>query len=490
MTLFNGKITPAGLLCLGLLILYVLTQYPFVLADADPIISTGSRGAWTDEGLNTFQIRNYVLNGHFDLLDGDNFLKTPLFSFFLFPLFKLFGISMEGARWLTILFCTIVSVLLFLKKRTQYIGISFVLSTLIFFPIHQYGHLSLAEMYSSILIVAAIVSYALSERRDRPAGLVSFYLLLILAVLFKIQFVYVLVLPVMIKLIDLIRERTRENKRLLLFAFGLLVITLLLMFLLWYLPFKEEWKLIAVQQSGGINLKDITFQLIKDNVDRLLLSERYLIFTLLFLLSTAYFIFGLFKKLFSPEKIYLITVSLCWFCLETHKLCMGYLPMRYMISLYVSMGLFISVVLGYEMVRQKMFAIVLFVGSLALVGQNFYYLKVSRSIRTYSVKRMNEFFEASAKKGDVVIGPWAPAFTWNAKVVSYPIWLDFLGGRDIMKHYKPDFIVSEPNEEDSGEAYKKNNIYFDQVGELVHTDHVALWDLVVYKINVNKHLAN
>ena len=75
------------------------------------------RGSWTDEGLNTCQIRNFVNHGHFNLLDCDNFLKTPLFSFFLFPFFKFIGISLLKARLITTLFCTIILLLGFLHDK-------------------------------------------------------------------------------------------------------------------------------------------------------------------------------------------------------------------------------------------------------------------------------------------------------------------------------------------------------------------------------------
>ena len=102
---FNEKIGLYGLLYSILLIALILSHLPFLEADADLNISSGSRGAWTDEGLNTCQIRNFINHGHFNLLDSDNFLKTPLFSIFLFPFFKLFGISMYVARLITVLFC-------------------------------------------------------------------------------------------------------------------------------------------------------------------------------------------------------------------------------------------------------------------------------------------------------------------------------------------------------------------------------------------------
>ena len=143
---FNEKIGLYGLLYSIIIIGLILSHLPFLEADADLNISSGSRGAWTDEGLNTCQLRNYVNHGHFNLLDSDNFLKTPLFSIFLFPFFKLLGISMYVARLITVLFCASLLLVFFWRKITLFIGLIFVVTTMMLFPIHQYSHLCLAEI--------------------------------------------------------------------------------------------------------------------------------------------------------------------------------------------------------------------------------------------------------------------------------------------------------------------------------------------------------
>lgn len=143
---------------------YLLTQFPFLKADSDLAIASGSRGAWTDEGLYTAPIRNIINQGYNNFTKEHSILKTPyaivtpLYSIFLYPFFKLFGISLEMARLITVLFCTIFIFIIFHKKDAKLIGIAFVLSTMMLNPIHQYTHLCLAEMYSTLLIIAAIVS--------------------------------------------------------------------------------------------------------------------------------------------------------------------------------------------------------------------------------------------------------------------------------------------------------------------------------------------
>ncbi|MEY3200414.1 MAG: hypothetical protein RJA13_2372, partial [Bacteroidota bacterium] len=65
---------------------------------------------------------------------------------------------------------------------------------------------------------------------------------------------------------------------------------------------------------------------------------------------------------------------------------------------------------------------------------------------------------------------------------SYPIWTDFLAKREILKYYNPDFIVGEVGEEDSGYAYKSNDICLDKIGDSLRSAKIALWNVILYKV--------
>ena len=103
--------------------------------------------------------------------------------------------------------------------------------------------------------------------------------------------------------------------------------------------------------------------------------------------------------------------------------------------------------------------------------------------RSFSVQKMNSYFQKLTNDNDVVIGPWAPSFTWDTKCYSYPIWSNFIGERDIIKYYNPDFIVSEFKQEDSGFAYKQNGIDLDVFCDSLKSQKIALWNLKVFKVN-------
>ena len=482
MSYFKNKIGLLGALYVLFLIGYILSQLPFLTADADLSMASG-RGSWTDEGLNTCQIRNLVNHGHFNLLDCDNFLKTPFFSLFLFPFFKLFGISMLGARLITVLFCTALLLVFFLRKITLFIGIVFVITTMMLFPIHQYSHLCLAEMYSSMLIVVSALVYSFYYTENRYLPLVILFALLFFSVLFKIQFVYVLTIPLLIKMADYFLNRSIANRNQLIAASIILICIVVGIVFIWYIPFKEAWLQIAKQQSGGFSIETITFDLIWENLKLIFLSQRYLMFTVFFIFSFFTAIKHILKKQHPKEYLTLLIVSFCWFVVELHKLGFTYLPIRYLISFYLSMGFLMSVVMGYYLSQAKIIHRSIAISCLlALFLINSYFYKQAFFSRSYTVKNMNSYFQKLTSEHDVVIGSWAPSFTWETKCYSFPIWTNFLGERDIIKYYHPNFIVSEYNQEDSGFAYEKNGINLDDFCDSLTQAKVALWNLNIYMV--------
>ncbi len=483
MSYFKNKKGLLGSLYAIILIGYIISQLPFLNADADLIMATGSRGSWTDEGLNTCQIRNFVNHGHFNLLDSDNFLKTPFFSLFLFPFFKLFGISMLRARLITVLFCATLLLMFFIRKITLFIGVVFVVTTMMLFPIHQYSHLCLAEMYSSILIVVSALVYSFYFRENRYLPLVLLFALLSLSVLFKIQFIYVLAIPLLIKMADYILDRSIANRNQLIAACIILICVVFGIVFILYMPFKEAWLQIAKQQSGTFSLETITVDLIWENLKLNFLSKRYLMFTVFFVFSFFIAIKHIVSKQHPKEYLTLLMVSVSWIIVELHKLGFTYLPIRYLISFYLSMGFLMSVVMGYYLSQAKFLHRSIAISCLlAMFLMNSYFYKQAFFSRSYTVQKMNSYFQKLTSEKDVVIGPWAPSFTWETKCFSYPIWANFLGDRDIIKYYRPDFIVSEYNQKDSGFAYKKNDINLDDLCDSLTQAKVAFWKVNVYLV--------
>jgi hypothetical protein len=302
-----------------------------------------------------------------------------------------------------------------------------------------------------------------------------------------IQFVYILAIPVLLKIVDYLVNRSSDNRNQLIIASIYFICIILGILSIWYLPFQAEWVQISKQQSGSFSLDKITVSLIWDNLKLNFLSKSYILFTGLFIFSFCAAIYQLVKKQYPSDYRTLLIICISWFILELHKLGLSYLPIRYLISFYLSMGFLISVVIGYYLsvfkLRAKMLIVLVlfvqFILNCSLYKQAF----LSRS---YTVQKMNNYFQKLTSENDVVIGPWAPGCTWETKCASYPIWNNFLAGRDIIKYYHPNFIVSEFNHEDSGSAYEKNNINLNNLCDSLTQAKVALWTLNVYRVKDKK----
>jgi hypothetical protein len=478
----RAKINPLNIFFVVLLLGYLFSQWPFLIADADSSMAYG-RGSWTDEGLNTCQIRNFVNHGHFNLLDCDNLLKTPLFSAFLYPFFKIFGISLLKARLITTLFCISLLTSFLYNKLSTYIGNVFLLSTMCFLPIHQYSHLCLAEMYAGLIIVFTGLFYAFHITKKNKQKLSYLILLMSLSVLFKLQFIYILGIPFLIHSISFFADKTSFKKRELINLLIYLGLILIVFCLVWYLPFKEEWKQIAKQQSGGFSFSELTITLIWDNLQLYFLSRSYLPYTSLFLLSFAVAIYHFFYKKYSLQYRSLILFGSCWFIVEVHKLGLSYLPIRYMISFYLSMGFVFSIVLGnYLNELKRYYKLFAWLSLTSIFALNTYKYTIAYQSRSFTVAQANSYLLSRTKKKDVIIGPWSPTLTWESEAYSFPIWTNFLGKRKITDYYHPNFIISEFNQEDSGFAYEKNNIDLKKVTDSLTQLKVVFWDLNIYKV--------
>ncbi|MGB3076573.1 MAG: hypothetical protein WBB36_14695, partial [Chitinophagales bacterium] len=183
------------MLRLGLLLLSVvlLLHLPFLGADPDIHLSS-SRDAFTDEGLNTSQLRNYINHGKLDFMECDNLIKTPLFNLALYIPLQLFGTHLTVAR-ITILLI-VFGFIFFLLSNLHFRPVIIIMSltTMLQYYVFQYAHFSLSEMLSTVFILSGIfyifLFVANNCRQQMHLFLSSFYIAL--AYYSKIQFVYII----------------------------------------------------------------------------------------------------------------------------------------------------------------------------------------------------------------------------------------------------------------------------------------------------------
>ena len=470
------------------LVLAVLALHlPFLDADPDINISF-SRGPFTDEGLNSVQLRNFIEHGSLDMMESDNLLKTPLFNIYLAPFLLALGTSLAAAR-LAIL-AGVLAIFFFFSGNKEWRALLFILLpvTMLQYYVFHFNHFALAEMLSISFIVMGIYCFFLYSRDYNTRFLLLAGITVSMAYYAKFQFIYILPLPVLLFFLFGKLDNTRHLTLMILSITG----PALLYLLAWFFPFREEFIFVMQGQSAAFSYGPVSLKYFFSNLINFFLVPEMAVFLTAFLAAFTAGIYFVTQK----EKGLLFSVvfaaSVVWFLLEASKLMMVYLPARYRVGLIFSMGLMISVVL-YEWLskRQDTLAkrsrIVAWFILALLVLENVYDLKNSFSRRTYHLKELNEYMRSADPADGPVLGAWAPSVTWRSGHRSFPVWNHFMNYRDPLKTFKPCAVVSEVDEEDSNQAYREQGIDLHSIADSVHQAKVGRWMLEVIWVNIRSN---
>jgi hypothetical protein len=253
-----------------------------------------------------------------------------------------------------------------------------------------------------------------------------------------------------------------------------------------YLPFKYGWSVTMLQQAGISTGRPFSYLYIKNNLANYFLTKNSLPFTISFLIALVLAVYNIIKKRFMPHTVGIVLFAAVWFMMELHKLLMNYLPIRYMISVYFSMGLLTSIVFAHYLAakNEKIIKAVVLICILSVLSGNLIQYARAFDNRMFSISNMNKYLALHAGKDDVVIGPWAPALTWKSKNVSFPVESDFSfrKNENILETYKPQIIISEPDEADSNQAYNKRDIDLNAISDSSGQFKIALWNIKIYRL--------
>jgi len=461
-------------------------QFPFLFSDPDINIST-SRGANIDEGLYTCQVRNLVNHGDLTFENGDCVVKNPLYSALLIPPFKVFGTTLVVGR-LTILLLSLsicLWIFAFNKYYAQLGMIAFVLVYLQFYIFHFF-HFCLAEILSTAFIFLAVVITLRSSKsngRFKPSFLSATFISL--SYYLKIQFLYALaLLPGLLILFWLFNWIDRKKGvRQLLMTGGILGAYLLLYVLFWYLPNQELYDYVIQDQTGGrfIDLAGLYDHLVF-TIDRIFGAVYLKFFT------CCYFVFfmigvGLaFAK--KNRRFSMLFVALnCWIILELHKIPMTYLPTRYLIPLFFTMGMIMSLVTLELFQTQKKSNWILACRGVSLILllamgiQNTMHYSAALRSRTYSILEINQYLANFDFKDRPIVGAWAPALTWNSKAISIPIWKGYFNDEKVIETFDPAMIIAEKYEQDSNQAFAAKGIKLNNYADSIKYHSIHNWNL-------------
>lgn len=484
----NSKILLRYLVIVILGILF-LAHLPFISADPDINISY-SRDAFTDEGLNTIQVRNLINHNYLSVTECDNLLKTPLFGSLVSLPFAVFGTNLEVGRLVVLLF--IMFSLLIIARDDYFRGIIlvFALITLLQYEVFQYSHFVLAEMISVVIILWGIYFYYKACNQSNSVRNFIFASILIsLAYYSKIQFLYIIpLLPLSYLLYVLFRSSIKVYK---LSNLGMILMVLTAMGLLylffWYLPFREKYTYMISNQSGFFEISNKTLEYIDFNFRYYFINDRYLWHFLSFCILLPISVV-IYKRSSTTYKI-LYPLSLLWILLELHKLVMVYLPSRYLVSLYCASGFFIALIIREILFKLSLYPsglrnklkisiATLIVLVITIININDYIKVLQR--RTFAIKSANEYIAQGYEGKGPVLGAWAPSLTWKSDARALPVWDAFLNYKEPIAQFNPEIVIAESDEEDSNQAYLKQGIDLKQSADSSKSFTIGKWNVVIY----------
>ena len=478
------------------IVLLLLFHFSFLNADPDIDVSF-SRGAWTDEGLYTSQVKNAIIKGEVNIMESSCMTITPLFSVINFIPYKVFGWSSLVSR-LTVLACclTIICFMFFKFKELQNTILFLIPILLIEEHIFHFLHYSLADGLATLMIFLGChflyKSIIEQERKN------CFYCTLFFtcSFLLKFQFFYVVLIIPIFLLLWFIYQASRKKKlgfsiQKLLVSFSIAIAGFISFYILfWYLPNKEMIDLVLENSTNTraiqvehLNVFGIIIDYllnIKNFFIRSLDSAPVVIGFLIFLpIGVSYLFFTQTTKFYQINFL----ISLSWIIVEMHKFSMNYLPTRYLLSLYFAMGLLIVIVFceSFSQLfnKQKVHKVVFSFLSIALISLTFINcmeVKQSYERRSFDIELTNAYFNQYKFEDRPIMGSWASSLARDSRVTTIPFFEDYINHINIIKRFNPKVIIFEEIEEN---VLLKDNIAIYEIADSVISRKVGIYDLKI-----------
>jgi hypothetical protein len=461
---------------------FFISQIPFLHADADLYLSH-SRGAWTDEGLYTLQLRNWLNTGNWNLQETDAFLRAPLFNAILLPSFLIIGTNWLCAR-ITILLLVIVTCLIIIRLNVFKPVTGMVLLALLFNPVvFHYSHLAMTEIPATCFLLVALTFFYRSFQTKKVSDAVLANVVIGVTVFIKISFVYTAaILPFTTAILFLTTKNSEKKhfqKQCLISIFTAIGIGLLF-YAVWYLPNKTYLTKIAAIQSElkfDNNLHDLwkrikfTHTLYRD--DPFMGYSVYLFYLNIWLVV---------MMLWKRKKIIeqpLLLFCLIWLGLELLKFINVYLPSRYLISTAM-----VNMILFFVLLNELKFSQILPVASLLLFGIGFSMVTLSFTKRTFQIKEANKYFEQTLKQNHTsAVGNWTSVCCWNSKVYSRYCVKDYGNQQELLRKPIVQLILTETDEGESDGAFAAIGYNLKAHADSVVTFKIANWQLNGYWIS-------
>ena len=470
------------------LLLMLALHLPFLQADPDGQMAWHSRGAYTDEGLYTAQIRNYINSGLFDINQMDGFAKAPLLSLLLLPFLYLLGTHLWVARLAVLLFSLGTTHQLIKRYFAGITGYwAWAIIGLQYF-VFNYSHFAMAEMMGASCIVWAGMLYAKYTQTMAVKHALLSALWLFMALGFKINYLYVLaILPICMAISmgsHLINKNYigfKTTAKALTGVVGFYALMGAGVYWLVYYPNKGLYTKIVLQdvavkfESGITN---ITNRLV---INTQWIASQYplsLLFILCLLTGIAVLYIANTKPQQPTKSHGLGLFFTCWAVLEIHKLLVQHLPARYLVSSYLCLSILLAwgcTIIYKHNAKAAGWAI----ATIVLLINGSYWVKAYNA-RTFQIQALNNYIAATANNKRTMLGTWAPTACWNSRNTTLPVWEGYFNDIGFMETHQPQAIITEVDERDAGYIFSKRGINLKQQSDSIRVFRIAEWDVAVH----------
>jgi hypothetical protein len=95
--------------------------------------------------------------------------------------------------------------------------------------------------------------------------------------------------------------------------------------------------------------------------------------------------------------------------------------------------------------------------------------------RTFEIQAINAYVSSCADQSSILIGPWAPTFTWSSKSYSAPIWDHFIPSHRYIHDPLVKGYITEWDDEDTGEFFKSRGIPLHTLSDSTTSWKTAYW---------------
>ncbi len=464
---------------------FVLLQLPFIQSDPDTLADINTRGAWIDEGLYTFQTREWIDSGSLNLSVSDAFLRSPVYQLFLSGFFLIFGTHVFAARLLTVMLVAFALAMLVSRRSTRTSGIILALAGLSQFHLLQFSHYSLVYMSAvSWLIVSLVFLIDAAEGRKPVKKAILSTLAVFLAYGTTIQMLPAAIIIPSVAFflwISGLLKRTPVGAGLFLFTSLFSLLFLAIYFLVWFLPHQELFNQIVFFQTEGrfpdtVNMFREVFAF---NVEFVLWIPELIPYFILAFAALILRMLGMGRRSGTANRV-IFLFGLFWLLIEIPKWGMFYIPFRYLLPGITAMVLLSVFSLSVMIRTSAMLRIAAVWFTIGLFITNAIHYTAALNRRTHDLEVAGNYVSSNLPSGSTVLGAWAPALTWGSNTHCIPVWKGYMNCNQPVETFRPIAVVAEYNEADSDGCFASSGIDLESICDSSRRFPVWRYELVIY----------